>query len=145
MASASKRAEKGVAFGERLEKALAYHPIVFKTKHAGTIVQAKHGDLVALVKLAEKMCVDPRWLATGELPEAGVMAQRRGRMWPGAATLSEQVFRQLLDTLALTPQPSTIPDVCRYCGCTEEHGCGAGCSWVDSANTICSSCLEVQA
>jgi hypothetical protein len=30
--------------------------------------------------------------------------------------------------------------VCRTCGCTENHGCPGGCSWVDGTETLCSSC-----
>lgn len=30
--------------------------------------------------------------------------------------------------------------VCRVCGCTDEHGCDAGCAWADKACTICSAC-----
>jgi hypothetical protein len=134
------KAAASVAFGQRLDRALAYHPIVFKTKHATLVVQTKNGDLTALVKLAEKMCVDPRWLAIGEESPAAAMAMQRGRMWLGSRDLSEKSFRELLETLALAPHASTSPGLCRYCACTDEHGCG-DCTWVDSAHTICSACL----
>jgi len=32
--------------------------------------------------------------------------------------------------------------VCRHCGCTDEHGCDQGCSWVDAAHTVCSACVD---
>lgn len=35
------------------------------------------------------------------------------------------------------PLPS---GVCHVCGCTDEHGCDAGCTWVDKDCTICSEC-----
>lgn len=28
---------------------------------------------------------------------------------------------------------------CRFCGCTDDWGCDGGCSWVNSAHTVCSS------
>lgn len=33
-----------------------------------------------------------------------------------------------------------IRGICRTCGCTDEFGCEGGCSWVDRAHTLCSSC-----
>lgn len=30
--------------------------------------------------------------------------------------------------------------MCRWCQCTDWNGCGAGCSWVDRAHTLCSEC-----
>jgi len=36
--------------------------------------------------------------------------------------------------------------VCRFCGCTEEHGCEDGmtvCHWVDLDKTICSKCQQI--
>jgi hypothetical protein len=30
--------------------------------------------------------------------------------------------------------------VCRICGCTDERACDVGCSWVDAAHTLCSTC-----
>lgn len=29
---------------------------------------------------------------------------------------------------------------CRVCGCTDEFGCDAGCSWIDRDHTLCSAC-----
>lgn len=29
--------------------------------------------------------------------------------------------------------------VCRRCGCTDQHGCACGCSWV--ASNLCSACV----
>lgn len=31
---------------------------------------------------------------------------------------------------------------CEVCGCTDERGCDAGCSWVDHKQTLCSECLK---
>lgn len=37
--------------------------------------------------------------------------------------------------------------VCRFCGCTEYHACPGGCSWINAAQTVCSStdCVEAYA
>jgi hypothetical protein len=32
--------------------------------------------------------------------------------------------------------------VCRVCGCTDNHACEGGCSWVDDEHTLCSRCAE---
>lgn len=32
--------------------------------------------------------------------------------------------------------------VCQVCGCTEEHACDQGCSWVDANRNLCSECLK---
>lgn len=40
----------------------------------------------------------------------------------------------------------TIPEVsgrCRWCGCTDEHGCGLGCSWANRSHTLCSACVPL--
>jgi hypothetical protein len=37
------------------------------------------------------------------------------------------------------------PGTCRVCGCTEEHACDGGCSWVDRACTLCSACAGTPA
>lgn len=29
---------------------------------------------------------------------------------------------------------------CKVCGCTDDHGCVNGCSWVDPHHTLCSEC-----
>lgn len=34
---------------------------------------------------------------------------------------------------------------CRWCGCTDEHGCAIGCSWVNRAHTLCSECERLDA
>jgi hypothetical protein len=31
---------------------------------------------------------------------------------------------------------------CKYCGCTQEHACPGGCSWIDDEKTICSACIR---
>lgn len=40
----------------------------------------------------------------------------------------------------LTIRVSLVPGRCRWCGCTQEHGCAMGCSWVDRTYTLCSEC-----
>jgi hypothetical protein len=42
-------------------------------------------------------------------------------------------------TITLTERPG----VCAWCGCTEERGCGAGCSWANRACTLCSACVDL--
>lgn len=37
---------------------------------------------------------------------------------------------------------ATKPGMCKVCGCTEEHACEQGCSWVDGTETMCSACIE---
>lgn len=32
---------------------------------------------------------------------------------------------------------------CRWCGCTEEHGCAEGCSWANRQATLCSECVDI--
>lgn len=32
------------------------------------------------------------------------------------------------------------PGRCRWCGCTYDHACANGCSWVDRTQTLCSEC-----
>lgn len=43
-------------------------------------------------------------------------------------------MRKLTITLTLTPGR------CRWCGCTDERACAAGCAWADRAHTLCSEC-----
>lgn len=33
--------------------------------------------------------------------------------------------------------------VCRYCGCTNDRACPAGCEWVDNDANLCSACLPM--
>lgn len=40
------------------------------------------------------------------------------------------------------PDPSK-PARCVRCGCTEEHACEDGCSWVDDEHLLCSACLDM--
>lgn len=35
--------------------------------------------------------------------------------------------------------PHPVSGVCRFCRCTDELACEAGCAWVDSAHTVCSN------
>lgn len=40
----------------------------------------------------------------------------------------------------------TVPErvgTCRWCGCTERHGCDVGCSWANRQGTLCSECVEL--
>lgn len=131
---------KRLAYEERLARALAWKPKAFALKHAQLIVEARSGG-AGLVKLAEKLAVDPRWLATAERSAASYEATKRLQLCPALRELPEATARQLIDALELIPEAAPYPSVCRYCGCTDEHGCG-DCTWVDRAHTICSSCLE---
>lgn len=40
----------------------------------------------------------------------------------------------------LTIRVSLVPGRCRWCGCTDDHGCAMACSWVDHTYTLCSEC-----
>lgn len=33
------------------------------------------------------------------------------------------------------------PGQCRWCGCTYERACAAGCSWANRQQTLCSECV----
>jgi len=35
------------------------------------------------------------------------------------------------------------PGVCRWCGCTNDHACDAGCSWANRERTLCSACVPL--
>jgi hypothetical protein len=145
----AKEAKRVGAFNERLKQALTFHKEGFALKHAPLIVAAKNEELAGYVKLADKLLVDVRWLATGEESPAGTAAASRVRLSPAFAALPEREQRELLDCLKLTPQPSLCPGTCRYCGCTPERirdSCEAagGCDWVDRQQTICTACLLEQ-
>jgi hypothetical protein len=32
--------------------------------------------------------------------------------------------------------------VCTECGCTDDHACEGGCTWVDERHTLCSRCSD---
>ena len=32
---------------------------------------------------------------------------------------------------------------CRWCGCTDLHGCDVGCSWANRQATLCSECVDL--
>ena len=93
------------------------------------------------MKLADKLHVDPRWLALGETSPAAAAAVARVRLWRPFAELPEPQQRSLLTCLELTSLPACQPGMCRYCGCTDEHACDGGCHWLDGPSTICSACL----
>ena len=38
-----------------------------------------------------------------------------------------------------------LAGTCRVCGCTDDWGCDAGCSWVNAEHTLCSECENVRA
>lgn len=38
---------------------------------------------------------------------------------------------------------SETPGRCRWCGCTDEHGCAMGCSWANRQATLCSECVDL--
>lgn len=146
MTRTARRAQQGVDFNERLRQAMTFHREGFAIKHAPLIVAARNEELAAYVKLAEKLLVDVRWLATGEESPAGTAAAARIRLSPFFVDQLEQVQRAMIACLQLTPQPSIAPGSCRYCACTLEKisdSCIAagGCEWVDRSQTICSACL----
>lgn len=35
------------------------------------------------------------------------------------------------------------PGRCRWCGCTEDNPCEAGCGWASRRQTLCSACVEL--
>lgn len=35
------------------------------------------------------------------------------------------------------------PGRCRWCRCTDDNACGAGCSWVNYDRTLCSECVPL--
>jgi hypothetical protein len=40
----------------------------------------------------------------------------------------------------------TVPErvgKCRWCGCTDLHGCDVGCSWANGRATLCSECVDL--
>lgn len=39
-------------------------------------------------------------------------------------------------------QPSLKRGQCHVCGCTEDRGCDAGCSWFDRSQTLCTACAR---
>lgn len=62
-----------------------------------------------------------------------------------------EAHRLILDLLTADSERPITAGQCRYCGCTDEHGCAivveggvvARCSWWDDALTVCSklSCI----
>lgn len=50
---------------------------------------------------------------------------------PETGTIAPWVFAEVCD-----PDPR----VCRLCGCSDDHACTGGCSWV--TDDLCSACLE---
>jgi len=51
-----------------------------------------------------------------------------------------KVYCSEIDWLAPEVPVEHPEDSCRFCGCTDDHACPGGCSWVDPAHTICSAC-----
>lgn len=35
------------------------------------------------------------------------------------------------------------PGQCRWCGCSDAHGCAMGCAWVNRDHTLCSACAPL--
>ncbi len=52
-------------------------------------------------------------------------------------------MKKRVQAAALTIRVALVPGRCRWCGCTDNHGCAMGCSWVDRAATLCSECATV--
>ena len=34
---------------------------------------------------------------------------------------------------------------CRWCRCTDTHGCANGCWWANDKHTLCSECVDLDA
>jgi hypothetical protein len=41
-------------------------------------------------------------------------------------------------------QLTLVSGTCRWCGCTQERACAAGCSWANADQTLCSECVELE-
>lgn len=41
------------------------------------------------------------------------------------------------------PDSEQTPGICSVCGCTETDACPPGCSWANTAQTLCTTCLGV--
>lgn len=107
-----------------------------------TLTPFESPSLEEIVRLADELGVDARWLATGEASPAGAAA---ARLLVDSGFVADDEDVGVL-TVRLTPQPPAPPNPlssgaqCRYCGCVEECACDDGCAWV--ADGICSACLE---
>ncbi|MGE0605517.1 MAG: hypothetical protein AB7O62_00215 [Pirellulales bacterium] len=97
-------------------------------------------DLPLLVRLAELLDCDPRWLALGRISRAGEKAVESVQRALAKTKVTPADRDKLLEFARMTAEPEGHPGVCRYCGCTDEMGCG-DCVWVDEGSTICSTCL----
>ncbi len=101
-------------------------------------------ELELLVRIAKIVQFDARWLALGIVSPAGEAAARvADAEMRKKARIKPEDRQAIVELLSRMEEPSHAAGVCRYCGCTQEHGCG-DCYWVDSAATICSACLQEQ-
>ena len=136
---AAKRKRKAESPAELLARRINVAQGLLGTSIALAAVRNRIGQEPAyVVAAAIELKVDPRWLATGETSRAGKAAIQFCRSTVGFAKDDE-----LLPMLAMMPEPDLGAGICRYCLCTDEHGCG-DCYWVDPASTICSSCLQTE-
>jgi len=143
-AKARRSIERPTTFEERLARAEGLHsPKAGAAQEKRRALAAKWlaGDLAALVELADGLMVDPRWLATGRRSQASYTATRALYFYGGShAVVKDATKAELarLDALAaffeLLPEIEGYPGECRYCGCTDAHGCG-DCTWVNQASS----------
>lgn len=96
------------------------------------------------MSLADACNVDARWLSTGKPTPAGLSlaASLRKIRFAGPIMALAIAGSNLAEILQRLPQPHVCPGVCRYCGCTFENACPAGCEWLDSEQTFCSACWD---
>lgn len=105
-------------------------------------VQGLAPSLREILRIAQEMGVDPRWLATGQRSLASYAASRiliNSGFQEGDHALA---VAEIIPEAKAPNNPFSIGDCCRYCGCVEEAACDGGCEWVDDEWTICSACLE---
>lgn len=147
-------AQLAAAFGQRLSWALQHAGLSIGQaakklrQPRGLVERWAQGELyprlIEIVDVARLCGFDARWLATGEISEATqeyVAGVRKCFAAKKSITAADR--NQVLELIQRLPVPDRGPGECRYCGCTDMHGCG-DCCWVDedAGCTICSSCLE---
>lgn len=101
--------------------------------------QAAIGELGLLMAYAHKRGV--------EIESQGTMARDDAtRTLTGLDTAITEAIGLIVDLVPDYPDDAGIPDLtpfgvqqCRVCGCTEAHGCEAGCSWAET--DLCTECV----
>jgi hypothetical protein len=43
----------------------------------------------------------------------------------------------------LTIRVSIVPGRCRWCACTYDNPCAAGCGWTNGTQTLCTECVPL--